>query len=281
MQILIATGGSPHSERAVRLGGALAAQLGAELLILTVVAVDGKRPEGEKVRARALAALPAAQAARARTQVQVGDPAEEIVAAAEREGVDLIVVGEHEDHGLVARILSPTSERVIGRAPCPVLVATGLSDAFRRILICDSGTEDDALLDRFAARLPALLTADTDVTVLHVMSQISAAPGIRGWQLRADAEALMEAHTPEGEWLEHDMEVLDELAAEHHAKIRHGRVVDEILAESEEGYDLVVIGAHDTTGWRRLLLEDIAHQIIANIRRPLLVVPVRLQADAR
>lgn len=276
MHILIATGGSPHSDLAVQLGSTLAEWMGDEPLILTVVASEEKRPDGERILAQALAALPSSRATRARTKVRVGDPAEEIVAEAKQEKFDLIVVGERQEHGLLARLLSPTSERVIDRAPCPVLIAKGMSHEFRRILICDSGAKDDALLDRFTAQMPDLLTVETDVTVLHVMSQIGAGPGVRGWELRADVEELMEAHTPEGEMLEHDMEVLDELPVEHQPKIRHGKVVTEILAESEKGgYDLVVIGAHYTAGWKRILLDDLAHQIIANIQRPLLVVQVR------
>lgn len=55
--------------------------------------------------------------------------------------------------------------------------------------------------------------------------------------------------------------------------VRHGRVVDEILAESRaEDYDLVVIGAHRGEGWRRILLDDLAQQLITQIDRPVLVV---------
>lgn len=273
MRILIATGGSPHSDRAVQLGDRLAERMGGEVLILTVVASEEKRAAGEAILARTPALLPEGRAANARTKVEVGDPAEKIVAEAATGQFDLIVVGEREEHGLLTRLLSPTSERVIARAPCPVLIAKGMSNDFRRILICESGAEDNALLDRFTAQLPDFLTPDTDVTVLHVMSQIGAGPGVKGWELRADAEALMEAHTPEGELLEHDMEVLDDSPAEYQAKVRHGRVVAEILAEAEkEDYDLVVIGAHRAEGWQRLLLDDLAHRIMAGIRRPLLVV---------
>jgi nucleotide-binding universal stress UspA family protein len=49
--------------------------------------------------------------------------------------------------------------------------------------------------------------------------------------------------------------------------------VDEILAEARSGdYDLVVIGAHRGAGWERLLLDDLAHQIIEQMDRPVLVV---------
>jgi nucleotide-binding universal stress UspA family protein len=55
--------------------------------------------------------------------------------------------------------------------------------------------------------------------------------------------------------------------------VRHGGVVEEILAESEEvDYDLVVIGAHREAGWQRVLLADIARELIKRLERPVLVV---------
>jgi len=56
-------------------------------------------------------------------------------------------------------------------------------------------------------------------------------------------------------------------------KVRHGLVLDEILAEARSGdYDLVVVGAHPPTDGQRFFLDDIAHQIIKNIDRPILVI---------
>ena len=37
-------------------------------------------------------------------------------------------------------------------------------------------------------------------------------------------------------------------------------------------YDLVVIGAHRDEGWQSLLLDDLSHQIITNVHRPILVI---------
>ena len=49
-------------------------------------------------------------------------------------------------------------------------------------------------------------------------------------------------------------------------------MVDEILAEVQEGdFDLVVIGAQVAEGLIRYLLEDVTHQVVANIDRPVLV----------
>ncbi|MDX1663462.1 MAG: universal stress protein [Candidatus Promineifilaceae bacterium] len=273
MRILVATGGATHSDVAIRLGGNLARFLGAELALLTVVLDDEGLPAARERLVRGLEFLPADLRAEVATEVRIGEVAREIVSAAREGNYNLIVVGERPRHTLWSRLLSPISERVIARAHCPVLIAKSVSDKFQQILICESGMEGRPLLERLTATLPSLITDETDVTVLHVMSQISAAPGVRGWQLRADAEALIAAQTPEGELLEHDLSLLEETEAHPHAKIRHGRVVEEILDEAAcADYDLIVIGAHRTEGWQKLLLDDIAHQLIGRIKKPLLVV---------
>jgi nucleotide-binding universal stress UspA family protein len=108
---------------------------------------------------------------------------------------------------------------------------------------------------------------------LHVMSQMGAGPGVEGGQLRANAEELIQAQAPEGELLERDIHMLGQLNVHTEPKVRHGLVVDEILTEAQSGdYDLVVIGAHRGEGWRRILLDDLAHQIIVQLDRPVLVV---------
>ncbi|HSM57707.1 MAG TPA: universal stress protein [Candidatus Sulfomarinibacteraceae bacterium] len=272
MRILIATGGSPHSDKAVRLGGAIASVVGTGPTVLTVVKSQANVPEARRRLEHALTLLPET-GEDPDTQIRFGDAAAQILAEAEVGEYQLIVVGERSQHRLLSRLLSPTSERVIAQARCPVLVAKSVVEDFNRILVCDSGANDESLLERFTAQFSRLLTPQTEVTVLHVMSQIGAAPGVRGWQLRADAESLIDAHTPEGERLEHNLELLEQSQAHSEPKVRHGRVVDEILAESEcDEYDLIVIGAHRAHGWQRLLLDDIAHQVIRAAERPVLVM---------
>jgi nucleotide-binding universal stress UspA family protein len=121
--------------------------------------------------------------------------------------------------------------------------------------------------------LPAILQGATDVTVLHVMSQISAAPSVRGEDLQYTAEQLIQSGAPEGEILEHDLDYLKAMDLDLHAKVRHGLVVDEIVDEARsDDYDLVVIGAHRDEGLPRFLLDDLAHELVLDVDRAILVV---------
>lgn len=53
--------------------------------------------------------------------VKVGTDFAEIVAAAKQEGIDLIIMGTHGRTGFSHLLLGSVAERVVRRAPCPVL----------------------------------------------------------------------------------------------------------------------------------------------------------------
>jgi len=66
-----------------------------------------------------------AVARKVRTFVLTGRPSGEIVRLAETENVDLIVIAAH-GHGAVGHLLfGSTTERVVRKAPCPVLTVRG------------------------------------------------------------------------------------------------------------------------------------------------------------
>ena len=57
-----------------------------------------------------------------RQKVDVGAPAAAIVEAAEREAVDMIIMATHGRTGLSHILIGSVAEKVVERAPCPVLV---------------------------------------------------------------------------------------------------------------------------------------------------------------
>jgi nucleotide-binding universal stress UspA family protein len=274
MHILIATGGSPHSDVAVRLGGYVAEAANLPVTLLTVVRYRAGQGAADALLTRAATLLPAS--VEVRQVVRFGQPAEQILLAAaesrKRGDHVLLIVGERTYHGLAKRIIAPTVKRILQRMPGSVLIARGQARPLKRLLICEGGREP-SLLQRLMAQLQPLLAGVDALTVLHVMSQMAAYPGVNGWELRADAEDLIEAQSPEGEILEEDLEELDRLHVYGVAKVRHGLVVKEILTEARAGdYDLVVIGAHQGRRWERFLLDDLAQEIVDLCDRPVLVV---------
>ena len=277
MRILVATGGAAHSDTAVRLGAHIAAITDSPPpTLLTVIRRESDRVQGQTILAlaQALLAMHApAGAPPSPTRLRTGSPAEEIVAEAREGGYDLLLIGERPGHGLIKRLIGPTATRIIAHLPCPVLIARRDAIPLRRFLLCE-GWRDPLLLNRLAAQLAPLMHTAAELTLLHVMSQMAAAPGVPGWELRADAAELMQKHTREGSLLEQDLAALQGLVPRIQPKVRHGLVVDEILDEASSGsYDLIVIGAHQGgIGWERLLLDDVAQQIVSQADRSVLVV---------
>lgn len=274
MRYLVASGGATHSLVALTFGAHLAASTDAALTVVTVIKREDERAQARLILDRARLVLDPLSID-FDTVIRVGHPAEEILAEAESGRYSLVILGEKQHHRFTTRfLLGSTALRVVEHAPCPAVIVKGQVGPVTKLLICDSGVGDEPLIDRFTAQLPGLLEAVSSISVLHVMSQIGATPSVPGERLRtSDVDELMAQHALEGEILRHDVDVLARTGHPARAKIRHGRVVDEILAEAREGnYDLVVIGAHRGTGWRRILLDDVAHQIVVGLDRPVLVV---------
>ena len=271
MRVLVATSGTSEGDAAVHLGGIVSALAGGELRLLHVIKQEADQDEAEALLLRAQTLLDPAPP-RVERVIRSGQPAEEIALAAAEGRADLVVVGDHGQTGLARRLLPPTAEQVLQRISCPLLIARGTPRPLRRVLICEARRQP-SLLQSLPEAIGGLLARVEHVTLLHVMSQIAAAPGVVSWELQADAEALIREKTPEGALLAADLARLQALGVRPGAKVRHGRVVDEILDEAQGGdYDLLMIGAHQGGGWARFLLDDLAREIIGHSDRPTLVI---------
>jgi nucleotide-binding universal stress UspA family protein len=140
--VLVATDGTTDSDGAVEAALDLAHDTGAKLLVLTVVpegtTTDGDEDEGDQRPASSAAEDEEITEARERTDTVLehasewgleaqsiiweGDPGETIVAAAEAEGADLIVMGTTGRGGVGRMLMGSTSDHVIRNATVPVMV---------------------------------------------------------------------------------------------------------------------------------------------------------------
>lgn len=281
MKILIAVS-SEHAKEVLCTGVEFARLTNSSITILNIIKKPGKRAKAQKVIDWALAACQdlcvrsngSATNIEIQTKIRLGHPAEEIINEANEGHYSLIVVGTWPKQNFWHRLLAPTTERVVMQACCPVLIAKGKFGPLHHILLCVSGADTHSKATNYLTDIINRTTGDLKITVLHVMSQISAGlDGQEVWQLNAPAEELIEAATPEGQWLSKEIRILSGTRAIIKPRVRHGLVVDEVLMEALEGdCDLMVIGAHRQNGWQRYLLDDLSHQIIIRADRPILVV---------
>jgi nucleotide-binding universal stress UspA family protein len=271
MNILIATIGPYQADISLHLGKLFYQITDGEITLLKIY-----KHEKDKVQAEASVAWAErflmANAPKITLIIKKGSPAKEILKEVASEKYDLLIIEEREHLKLKKRLLSASANSVLDKIPCPILIARGEPNQIKRVLVCDSGCHP-SLLNRLIKNFSPLLAHVNSLTVLHVMSQMAAQPGVPGWELRAEAYELIEEQTLEGKLLEEDLERLNQLNTTLEAKIRHGLVVKEILEEASVGdYDMVIIGAHRFEGWKRFLLENIATELIDQINKPLLVV---------
>jgi len=270
VRILICTDGSKYAEEAICFGGLIAKGAKAHLTLLGVI--EGPE-EMEKVRKSLERArdLLAQDVTALETKTRRGHAAEEILSETEEREYDLVVVGSRGRRGITRFLLGSTAARIVQHAPISVLIVKGKRPSLGRILICTGGEERGEEDVRFGGMIAR--STGAQVTILHVMSQLPLTPEGRLEDLEATEEELLERETREGAHLRKGLQILRELGAAGKVKIRRGLVVNEILAEAEEGgYDLLVIGAHAAAGLYRFLLDDLTTQLVLGSPRPVLVV---------
>jgi nucleotide-binding universal stress UspA family protein len=126
-KILVGSDTSGSADLAVRAAAGLAAANDAELLILHVRAPNGthdaadprKAPDPDGYLAQMSTRFPKL---RLRAWSEAGDAAERLVAVAEAERVDAIVVGNKGVHGPRWRVRESVPNLVLRHAPCSVLI---------------------------------------------------------------------------------------------------------------------------------------------------------------
>ena len=138
--VLVATDGSPISERAVETAAQLAARVGARLTVVTVEAPYPYSAVGEssaiagadyqaKVGAAASARLARAKEIAAAAGVECQTSLQEasdvyrgVIAAAEQTGAGLLVVASQGRRGLSALMLGSETQKLLAHTSVPVLV---------------------------------------------------------------------------------------------------------------------------------------------------------------
>ena len=134
-RILVPVDFSPSAHKALGYAVSIARQFQTELLLLHVIETIYPPPELLVVDTTALHYRVREEAERQLSAwakensglathafIRTGSPYHEIVACANDNNIDLIILGTHGRTGMAHLFLGSTAERVVRHAPCPVMV---------------------------------------------------------------------------------------------------------------------------------------------------------------
>jgi uncharacterized protein len=270
MKILLSTNGSAWANRALETGKQIALATASEVDVLAAARRAEQLEEANRA-AETVAGELQAQDIPVTIHRRDGRLSGEVIKQAQAVPYDLIVVGSRGRRGIRRLFLGSLAARVMEHTPTSVLVVKGRRRKLKRFLVCSAAgpTSESAVL--FAGRLARAL--DASITLIHVMSQLRVDEEGDPIDLRSQADELIERRSREGVHLNRILDLLAAKGTKARAVVRHGLVVDEIVAEAKEGQlDLVVLGAHITPGISNLLADNLAEQILLAADLPVLVV---------
>ncbi len=297
--IVCATDLSEASDEAVRQAGAIAAQAGARLVVVSVVphidfGMEGApaiptRPtpdpgDGEPLLLSAIGDQVRRTAVRSPSELKAlitrRPPYAVIVEYADQIKADLVVVGSRGGTGLRLSLLGSVAEAVVRHASCPVLVARPSPVSGRIIVATDLSDPSlpalvaaDAEARRRGARLTAVHCLDLPPTLMAfgaapLPPAPSQLPDSRA-ALVKDADARLRAALQEVGISGAEVAVYQGPAA--------AAITEHADTSSAE---LVVVGTHGKTGFVRLLIGSVAESVARHAPCSVLVARMRTVAGS-
>ena len=263
-RVLVATDGSEYSQGALRVAMTLARRDHARLLIVGVAVYNPEYattvPGLEQAaldqarRSVAAAALLAEGIDHETIVTEADDPSRGIVDAAAEYAADIIVMGRRGRRGLARAMVGDATARVIGSAPCSVMVVPrGATMDERSILIATDGSRYGDAAAFVATRL-ALATS-------RPLTVVSAVLPSHNEERRREAVDAVERIKAQPE-----MAAVEGVVAEG----RPEQVIVEQARRTSAG--LIVVGTHGRTGLDRLLMGSVAERVIGFAECPVLAV---------
>jgi nucleotide-binding universal stress UspA family protein len=219
------------------------------------------------------------EGAKVSTVVAAGDPGDQILAVAEEQDIDLIVMSSH-GRGAIGRFVSGSvADRVVRHAPVPVMIIgpegdTDEATAVRRIVapLDDSDLSRAALpvVESLAGMLGVpvevlhVVTPATDLASMYPMAAGMVPPVAFGDQY----DQLVQAgHS----LVDETVQQLTDRGIQAHGTVFTGSPGSTILDQLQAG-DVVVLSSHQRQGFERWVLGSTSMKLIQNGRAPVVIV---------
>ncbi len=214
-----------------------------------------------------------------RLEISDGDTVSEILRVARSLPADLLAMGTHGRGGFERWVLGSVTEKVLRKAPCPVLTvppplegaAASAPVLFQRILCPVDFSEASMMALNYALTLAE--ESDTELILLHVLDWLAEGeplaraesfdmPALRR-HLEEDARERLRRAIPEEAraW------------CRPHEVVRAGKPWRQILClAGEHDVHLIVMGVHGRNALDRALFGSTTHHVIREARCPVLTI---------
>ncbi|MDD5452018.1 MAG: universal stress protein [Desulfovibrionales bacterium] len=268
-KILVATDGSRYSEKALDGAVNIAGKCGSSLYVLNVVELNPEfmslAPEAvEKMERDSRTLLEetkervSQKGITCETVIHEGEqPYEFIVSEAKRKKADLIVIGTHGRTGLKKLLMGSVAARVIGHAPCPVMVIPLRgSVGLKNILVATDGS----IYAEAAVKEAISIAAACD----SKLSAVCVVKGQRPTKYTSEAEKIVERVVKGA--------AKSNIQAE--GIVREGEPY-EVIADlaREKQVDIIIMGRYGRTGLTKLLMGSVTKRVIGHASCAVLVIP--------
>jgi len=283
-KILISTDGSEYSEGAIREAIKLAKKCSSRLSAISVIETN---PEFQTIAPEVVekaerAAREHLEAVRDRANkegveceiiVHEGeDSYKYIVDEAIKSKSTMIVMGRRGRTGLKRLMMGSVTARVIGYAPCTVLVVPKAAQfECRNILTATDGSKYG---DAAAAKAISMAKqCESRLTVLSVVPSESISPmDIVASQMQRDLITEQEYQAAERN-VKKVKDAADKEGVKADGLVLGGKPAEAIIETAEEkNADLIVLGSHGRTGMEKLLMGSVAERVIVLSSSAVLVV---------
>lgn len=285
--VLFARDFSSSSDRALAYGIDLAERTGATLHMMHVQVHKPDPLAAPKISAMPIDKLQAKFKERNRTSLQsYGIDADDerlfhhvereeaagpaLVRFAEREDVDLIVMGTHGRRGVRRVIYGSVAEDVLRTAPCPVLITRaedGQTEAapIERIVVPMDFSELSQGALRYARGLARIY--GVPLRLIHVVEN-PAWPAIYG--LKSDQVASREVKARAERTLNDRVERLSEEGLDASFVVHRGEPGDTIIDTASNMSDFIVMATRGLSGLQRTMIGSVTEEVIRQAEGPVL-----------
>jgi nucleotide-binding universal stress UspA family protein len=286
MKYLLAVDGSDQSVDATRAFEALSPA--ESLMVLYVVNVPGipypsmgagvakdlsmavdkaMREEGERAIDQAVSLLPL-HPGHVTKRLETGKPAEVILALAEEQNVDLVVLGARGIGQIREQMFGSVSHRVMTHAPCSTLIIKQPIRQIQRVCIPVESQEDGEAVVRFMKKKP--FREPISAIVLHVIP-FSEPVWPVGAMISPEFRKEMVAY---GEKFTNGLsEELKQMGHEAKGVVVVGAPSHTIIEETtKHAADVILMRTHSRSSMSRFLLGSVSHSVVHHTESSILFV---------